>query len=80
VPAKVIDGNGHTEEYCMFKMAIAKQAVIKKREGLDSYAEEGIPDEVEREAVAGDEKEGDLGVRGWQAAVPPPPPPSALLR
>ena len=28
----------------------------------DPYAEEGIPDEFEREAVARDEEEGDLGV------------------
>lgn len=30
--------------------------------GSDAYAEEGIPDELEREAVARDEEEGDLGV------------------
>jgi hypothetical protein len=33
---------------------------------LDAYAEEGVPDEVEREAVAGDEEEGELGVPGRQ--------------
>jgi hypothetical protein len=54
----------------ILKMAIAKRAVSKKREGgreeSDAYAEEGVPDEVEREAVAGDEEEGELGVAGRQ--------------